>query len=337
VTAAVHPLAGLIAHGLLLVVLLIAGAVAPHPAQRAFALALTLAPLIRLLSLALPLPRFPQAFWYPLVSTPLLIATWVVARQLGVRRTDLGLRIGRWPFQIMLSGLGLTLGAIEYSILAPAPMVPELTWATIWVPALSLLIFTGFSEELIFRGLLQWVAGPILGAQALVYVALLFGVLHIGYLSAIDVLFVFAVGVLFAYLVRSTGSLLGVSLAHGVTNITLFIVMPQIAYSGQYSIGEVAFWIGWLGMISALPALLVFTMEWRYRRLLPQPIAVAGDLRVLRRRIGLTYTDLAVRTGLPTRLICEFEIGVRLPTPNQLELLHQSLGVAEAQKKEVYP
>ena len=42
--------------------------------ERKLALALTLAPLIRILSLALPLARFPQAAWYPLVALPLLLA-----------------------------------------------------------------------------------------------------------------------------------------------------------------------------------------------------------------------------------------------------------------------
>ena len=42
------------------------------------ALALTLAPLIRVLSLSLPLFRFPQAAWYPIVAIPLLLAAWVI-------------------------------------------------------------------------------------------------------------------------------------------------------------------------------------------------------------------------------------------------------------------
>ena len=48
------------------------------------------------------------------------------------------------------------------------------------------------------------------------YVALLFAVLHIGYLSLIDVGFVFIVGLLFGWLANMTGSLVGVIIAHGI-------------------------------------------------------------------------------------------------------------------------
>jgi len=40
------------------------------------------------------------------------------------------------------------------------------------------------------------------------------------------VLFVFAVAMFFAWAVKRTGSLLGVTLAHGITNIMLFVVIP---------------------------------------------------------------------------------------------------------------
>ena len=38
---------------------------------------------------------------------------------------------------------------------------------------LSFLIFTGFTEELVFRGLLQSLSLPIMGRFAFVYVSLL--------------------------------------------------------------------------------------------------------------------------------------------------------------------
>ena len=65
-----------------------------------------------------------------------------------------------------------------------------------------------------------------LGRFGLLYVALLFAVLHIGYRSVLDVVFVFGVALLFGWVAEATWSLLGVTLAHGVTNIVLFLIMP---------------------------------------------------------------------------------------------------------------
>jgi hypothetical protein len=121
---------------------------------------------------------------------------------------------------------GLLFGVIEYLILAPEPMVTELTWQEVWLPALIFLMCTGFVEEFIFRGVLQRTAVEVFGGWGIIYVSLLFAVLHMGFLSLIDVVFVFFVALFFSWVVKKTGSLLGVSLAHGITNIILYLVVP---------------------------------------------------------------------------------------------------------------
>jgi LysM repeat protein len=73
---------------------------------------------------------------------------------------------------------------------------------------------------------MQSASRQALGKASILYVAVVFAVLHLGYKSVSDVAFVFAVGLLFGWLVARTRSLLGVTLAHGVTNITLYLVVP---------------------------------------------------------------------------------------------------------------
>lgn len=242
-TSIVSPTAGLIAHILLMAGLLVHGGIGRTESERRLALSLSLAPMIRLLSLSLPLINFPQQAWFPLVSVPLLVATWTIVRQSGISRKALGLRVGNPLVQLSIAGLGLGLGVTEYAILRPQPLVAELDWTALIVAALSLAIFTGLNEEIIFRGLMQSSSITVLGKSGLLYVALLFGVLHIGYLSVLDVVFVTSVGVLFGYIVRWTGSILGVTLAHGATNITLFLVMPHLARLGSNEAISVAVWV----------------------------------------------------------------------------------------------
>jgi membrane protease YdiL (CAAX protease family) len=328
VTAVVQPQVGMILHALLLVGLTLYGASGQLTEGRRLALALTLAPLIRLLSLSLPLIRFPQATWYPIVAIPLLIAAWIVIRLLGVSRHDLGLRAGNLPLQLMLVGGGLGLGAAEYAILRPASLVADYSWGTLVLPALSLVIFTGFTEELIFRGLLQTVAAPALTRWTLMYVALLFAALHIGYLSVSDVAFVFAVGVLFGEIVRRGGSILGVTLAHGLTNVTLFLIMPYVAAHPSSVVAAGAPWAIWGGTAVALIAVNIILLRGVTLRRPAQPSEPpAVQLRELRRSQGLTYTDLAQQTGLSVRLLAEIEHGMRLPQAEQLEMIAQALGL----------
>ena len=82
---------------------------------------------------------------------------------------------------------------------------------------------------MIFRGILQTTGTKAFGAwRGIVYVSLLFGALHIGHLSVVDVVFVTAVALYFAVIVHRTRSLLGVSIAHGITNFMLFVVLPLL-------------------------------------------------------------------------------------------------------------
>ncbi len=60
----------------------------------------------------------------------------------------------------------------------------------------------------------------------IIYVSILFAVLHVGYQSLSDVLFVFGVALFFGLVKAHTGSIVGVTLAHGMTNILLFLTLP---------------------------------------------------------------------------------------------------------------
>ena len=231
VTAAVDPRAGLVLHSLLLPLLVAWGSRARDAATRELYWSLTLAPIIRIGSLALPLGNVPLVSWYPLIGVPIFTGAFIVARNLGYTRARLGLRVtlAELPRQLALVPLGLILGVGEYLIFRPAPIAERFTLADIWLPALILLIFTGLEEELIFRGLMQQAALRALGRWGLVYVSAVFAVLHIGYLSILDVVFVFLVGMLFAVFVLRTRSLFGVTLCHGCINVMLFLILPFVA------------------------------------------------------------------------------------------------------------
>ena len=225
-TALIEPRAGLALHGVLLVLLLLHTALIwEHPGHRLL-LSLAFAPLIRLLSLSLPLAGVPLIYWYFVTSVPLFIATIIALRTLGFSWRDIGLSLRGFPIQLLVGLTGLVFGYIEYQILEPEPLVRAFTWEQLWVPALILLVSTGFIEELIFRGMMQRAATEALGRFGVIYVALLFAVLHVGYKSLLDILFVLGVGLFFGWVVARTQSILGVTLSHGLTNVMLFLVVP---------------------------------------------------------------------------------------------------------------
>jgi membrane protease YdiL (CAAX protease family) len=217
---------GIVLHGGILFALIIQGTMYGDTRERAFLISLSFAPLIRIISFTTPLTTFPQVYWYAIVGAPLLVAVFALIRTTGLKNHQIGIRVGNLPVQLLISLVGIGLGFLEYLILKPEPLVADFTFEAIIGPALILLIFTGFLEELVFRGVFQYCAVRHLGKLGFVYVSMVFAIMHIGYLSVLDFGFVFLVAMIFAYLVQRTGSILGVTLAHGLTNIGLFLIFP---------------------------------------------------------------------------------------------------------------
>jgi membrane protease YdiL (CAAX protease family)/LysM repeat protein len=221
-----NPLIGLGQHAILLLILLLQAALNWDRPERDLLLSLILAPLIRLLSLSMPLASFPLIYWYPIISCPLLLAIWLLARTLNLSREALGLHLQHLPQQFLVALSGLVFGCVEYLILRPEPLVAGFTGKQFWIPALILLVCTGLIEELIFRGVMQRGAERTLGRFGLFYVSLISTALHIGHRSVLNLLFVLLVALFFGWVVAKTGSLLGVTLSHGLINITLFLLAP---------------------------------------------------------------------------------------------------------------
>ncbi len=223
---------GIACHVLILFAVIIDAALINRQYNQKLVLSLAIVPLIRIISLSLPLADIPQIWQYPVIYIPLLVAAVVLARILDLKPGDIGIRFGFLPLQLIIGLVGVGLGIAEYLILTPEPMIEELTWQTAWLPALVLLLSTGFVEEFIFRGVLQKTAVEAFGGWGIVYVGFIFAVLHIGWIRAespfalLYIVFVFLVALFFGWIVKKTGSILGVTLSHGITNIVLFIVAP---------------------------------------------------------------------------------------------------------------
>jgi membrane protease YdiL (CAAX protease family) len=191
-------------------------------------LVLSLGPLIRIISLTLPLAQLEPPFRYVSAGIPLALGGVLAARAARFRAAQLGIA-WRWPgWQVLVVLASLGLGFVEFVILRPTPLGP-LPWVPSAIaPALAVGIATGFPEELIFRGVMQTAVRPFLGRWNWVYVSGIFAVLHIGYQSYLDLVFVFGVGLFYGWIFERTRSIVGVSIGHGLANVVLFYVAPNV-------------------------------------------------------------------------------------------------------------
>jgi len=220
-----RPLVGLLLHAALALALIYHSALGRADTGRRLALALLLVPLLRIVALTTP-SAFAPLLSMTLSGAGILVAVALAIRALRLRPREVGLTLGEWWMQLMVTGCGIALGYAGAVLLRPELPAGLASWQAVAALALALLVFAGFAEELIFRGLLQTVSGPVLGRWGPLYVAIVFAVVQLGFGAPLYALLAFIVGLVFAGVVRLSGSIIGVALAHGVASIVMLLVMP---------------------------------------------------------------------------------------------------------------
>jgi len=228
VTTYSNPHIGAIIHAIIFAALVAHSRLESKSPEAKLLLALTLAPLMRIIDVMIPIVSFYQLYRYVMVSAPLLIATVVVMRVLKFGMEEVSFTLRHIPLQMAVAASGIPLGAIAYLILKPQSLIIGLTWGDIVLPGIIFILCTGFVQELIFRGVMQHASLEVLGRWGIFYISLLFAILSMGRFSGLSMLFMFGVALFFSWMVKRTGSLLGVILAHGIMNMVLCLIAPSM-------------------------------------------------------------------------------------------------------------
>lgn len=224
VTVFVGTLPGALIYGLLLVSLSNLNYFSHMQHERQVYLALTLPPLLRILSLAMPVPHKAQIFWYLIVSLPLLLSVVMVIRFNGLPALNRSMSWTKWINQLIFGLCGIPLGVIAFFVLKSKPIFidPNQLWAV--MGGIALTVFSAVMEELIFRGILQKALSYPFGFLSFFFSAILYASMFLGTLSLADVLFFGLTGLLFSLWVQISESLWGVISAHAVMNTVFFLL-----------------------------------------------------------------------------------------------------------------
>ena len=93
-----------------------------------------------------------------------------------------------------------------------------------------MLLFVGFGEELLFRGLIQVDLMKVFGSVwGLVLASAMFAVMHLTWRSIPELFFVFAAGLVLGYFYWKTRSLTLPIIIHAANNVMLVAVLPYLA------------------------------------------------------------------------------------------------------------
>ncbi len=194
--------------------------------------ALMLLPLFRLLNIAMPVFFQLTLYSYPLVYAPMFLPIYIIMKERMFSWSEVGITAkGFWFFLPLAIAVGFAVGWGEYQVLRPGVLIPDFGLRSVLTLSLTMILFVGLVEEFIFRSALQTVMEERLGSVVgLVVASILFGFMHSGYHLPLELFYVSFAGIVFGLLFWLTKSLPVISLAHGATNVSLFLVAP--AFSG---------------------------------------------------------------------------------------------------------
>lgn len=192
--------------------------------------ALILLPILRLVNLSMPafyeITLYSFVFIYGLLTIPVTIAL----TSQGFTRKQLGItfkKIGRYIPLSIIMGLLLAIG--EYFIIETNYLVPDLSIISLLMLTLVMVFLVGLVEEIIFRSILQNRLELFLGSRGgLIVTSVLFGLMHSGYGSMVEIFYAFLVGFIIGYMFYRTRSLPLVTMTHGFINVFLFGVLPHL-------------------------------------------------------------------------------------------------------------
>ncbi|HCO18955.1 MAG TPA: CPBP family intramembrane metalloprotease domain-containing protein [Tissierellales bacterium] len=190
--------------------------------------ALMLLPLFRLLNVAMPVFFNLTLYSYSLVYAPMFIPIYFILKENFLSRSEAGLTFkGFWFYLPLAISLGFALGWGEYHVLHPQMLTVDLDIKNVFILIVTMIFFVGIVEEFVFRSSLQTALQVRLGSIAgLVLSSIIFGFMHSGYRLPQELLYVSFAGMAFGLLFLLSKSLPVIALAHGVTNISLFLIAP---------------------------------------------------------------------------------------------------------------
>jgi uncharacterized protein len=191
--------------------------------------AVALIPLMRMLSLTLPIPDLPPLAWLGLIATPLLLAIGATARltRVGVRQ------MGIAPLAVPWTGVIVVILSVPIGVLvgwispATIPVASDAPWMAA-VAAATLVGAAAIPEELVFRGLLQPLLHNAIGGLAPFLAAAAFAATYIGWQSPALVAVMAGVGLMYGIELARSRSLWPAILGHSALVLAAAFLSPLV-------------------------------------------------------------------------------------------------------------
>lgn len=192
--------------------------------------AFLLLPIFRLVNLSMPIFFKVNLYSFIFIYAPLAISVIIATAHQDViyekKRDTLRKMWIYLPFSILA---GLAFGEAEYLLIGSRALIPDLSQVNLLGLIIIMVFIVGLVEELIFRAILQTRLEEFIGPAGGIFLAsFLFGVMHSSYGTPYEIGYTFLVGGFLGYFFYKTRSLPVVILIHGLINVFLFGIIPNL-------------------------------------------------------------------------------------------------------------
>ena len=182
---------------------------------------ITLIPLYRIITLSIPTELITYNGYFILTTITILFASLILVYLLKFPLADIGLVLKDPKLQILCIAAGCVIGYLKWRIINLQLFEPS-------IPGVLTLILCAFTEELIFRGLIQQ---SIEKAQrnsfiAILLTSILYTTFFIPFLFSLELLLIFLISIFYGYVVSRSKSIIGVSISHALVNICCLVIIP---------------------------------------------------------------------------------------------------------------
>lgn len=194
---------------------------------------LTLLILLRMINLSTPQFFTTSLVQYPLIYGVMFLPIYITIKNQQISYNDIGINFRKLYIYIPIAiGIGIIASIIEYRIIDPIGLITKIRFSDIALISMVMFFFVGFTEELIFRSILQTRLEKILGLRyGLLLTGGIFGILHMSYGILDEILFAIIFGIVLGYIFQKTRNLLFMTSIHGTTNVILFGILPNMSMS----------------------------------------------------------------------------------------------------------
>lgn len=233
-TVWLEPKLGTLYYGFILVILLHHYLFASADPDRYKLLLLSAIPLLRLISMAMPVGLVEPLYRYPMVGIPVFLSVAMILRETNLPWRKLGLQLP--PIQkteqawenILIALSGIPLGIMGYYFADPIPLVTTLDWAEIFASLLVVILYVALLEEIVFRGMLLHALVHSFGLVGVIFSSIIYTLLFSSYYSVEGIMLMGVASLLYGWHAYESGSILAATISHTLMVAGMIIIWPIV-------------------------------------------------------------------------------------------------------------